>query len=189
VWHIFWALQTNPKNLRYYSIVKMVKSHSLIPRHLTLVILLFTANLQAQPELASYTDGVYRDYIRTVKMHVTGLALTMPIAPLGTMGSVYLSFDELDGQGTRYYYTVIHCDRNWMPTKELSQFEYLSGYSEGEIQDYDLSSGTYQHYVHYKLALPNEDVNWKISGNYLLVVYEAGEENQSHHHSPLPGLG
>jgi len=155
----------------------MVKTHSLILRHLSLVFLLLTANLQAQPELASYTDGIYRDYIRSVKMHVTGLALTMPIAPLGTMGSVYLSFDELDGQGTRYYYTVIHCDRNWVPTKELSQFEYMSGYSEGEIQDYDLSSGTYQHYVHYKLALPNEDVNWKISGNYLLVVYEAGEES------------
>jgi len=145
-------------------------------RHIPLLILLFSAKLYAQPELASFEEGVYRDYIKTVKMNVTGLELTMPIAPLGVMESLFLSFDELDGQGTRYYYTVIHCDRNWQPTKELSQFEYLGGYSEGEIHDYELSSGTYQHYVHYKLALPNDEFSWTISGNYLLVVYESGEE-------------
>jgi hypothetical protein len=72
---------------------------------------------------------------------------------------------------------VIHCDRHWNPTEELDQFEYLSGFSEGEIEDYEFSSGTYQDYVHYKLSLPNEDVRWTITGNYLLVVYEQGEEN------------
>ena len=146
-------------------------------RHPLLILLLFSAKLYAQPELDSYVDGVYRDYIRSVKMHVTGLALTLPIAQLGTMESLYLSFDELDGQGTRYYYTVIHCDRNWEPTKELSQFDYLGGYREGEIRDSEFSTGTYQHYVHYYLSLPNDEVKWSISGNYLLVVYESGEED------------
>jgi hypothetical protein len=36
----------------------------------------------------------------------------------------------------------------------LRQFEYLDGYNEGEIRDYELSSGTYQHYVHYNLDIP-----------------------------------
>jgi len=146
-------------------------------RPLILLSLLYSLNLIAQPELTSYNDGVYRDYIRSVKLNVTGLELTMPITQLGNMGSLFLTFDELDGQGTRYYYTVIHCDRHWQPTKELNQFEYLGGYSEGEIRDYELSSGTYQKYVHYLVSLPNDEFSWKISGNYLLVVYESGEEN------------
>ena len=110
-------------------------------------------------------------------MHVNGLFLTLPVATLGQQNALYLSFDELDGKGTRYYYTVIHCDRDWNPTQELSQFDYLGGYREGEIREYEFSSGTYQDYIHYKLSIPNEDVRWNISGNYLLVVYESGEEN------------
>lgn len=110
-------------------------------------------------------------------MHVNGLFLTLPIAALGQQDALYLSFDELDGKGTTYYYTVIHCDRNWQPTQELSQFDYLGGYKEGEIREYEFSAGTYQDYIHYKLSIPNEEVNWNISGNYLLVVYEAGSEN------------
>jgi hypothetical protein len=110
-------------------------------------------------------------------MHVNGLALTMPIASLGSAHALYLSFDELDGNGTRYYYTVIHCDRHWKPTQELSPFEYLSGYREGEIREYEFSTGTYQKYVHYSLTIPNDDVKWSLSGNYLLVVYESGYED------------
>jgi Domain of unknown function (DUF5103) len=132
--------------------------------------------LYAQPQLQSYEDRVYRDYIHSVRMHVTGLALTQPIAALGSMESLFLSFDDLEGDGNNYYYTVIHCDRYWKPTQELSPFDYLGGYREGEIREYEISSGTYQHYLHYFLTLPNDEVKWSISGNYLLVVYESGEE-------------
>lgn len=144
-----------------------------------LLLLLCCASVRptkAQPRLPSYTDGIYRNYIHSVRFHVTGLALTMPVARLGLDDALFLAFDDLRGEGTHYYYTVIHCDRNWQPTAELRQFEYLQGYREGEIREYDISSGTYQHYLHYRLTLPNDEVRWSHSGNYLLVVYEAGEE-------------
>ncbi|MEP6795133.1 MAG: DUF5103 domain-containing protein [Saprospiraceae bacterium] len=140
-------------------------------------LLIIASFLKAQPHLDSYDDGVYREYIKSVRMHVNGLFLTFPIAKLGQENSLFLSFDELDGKGTRYYYTVIHCDRDWKPTQELSPFDYLGGYREGEIRDYELSSGTYQDYLQYKLTIPNDEVKWSISGNYLLVVYEPGDED------------
>jgi Domain of unknown function (DUF5103) len=140
-------------------------------------LLLLTSLSQAQPQLDSYDDGVYRDYIKSVRLHVNGLFLTYPIATLGKENSLFLSFDELDGKGTRYYYTVIHCDRDWKPTQELSPFDYLGGYREGEIRDYEFSPGTYQDYLQYKLTIPNDEVKWSISGNYLLVVYEPGDED------------
>jgi len=163
---------------------KFTLLHNLFPipkypslKSLLIASLFFLASLAtAQPGLDVYDDGVYRDHIRSVRMHVNGLFLSHPIASLGQQNSLYLSFDELDGRGTRYYYTVIHCDRNWKPTEELSQFDYLGGYKEGEIRDYEFSSGTYQDYLHYKLSIPNDEVKWNISGNYLLVVYEEGNE-------------
>lgn len=100
----------------------------------------------------------------------------MPVATLGSREALTLSFDELDGAGTRYYYTVIHCDRSWQPTQEISQFDYLGGYREGEIRDYEISSGTYQDYLQYSVSIPNDEVKWSISGNYLLVVYEEGND-------------
>ena len=143
-----------------------------------LPIFLFTCLLAAaQPQLTSYDNGVYRDYIRSVQFHINGLALTQPVSVLGSMNSLFLSFDDLDGDGTRYYYTVIHCDRHWQPTRELSQFDYLNGFREGEILNYEMSSGTYQNYLYYSVTIPNNEVKWSISGNYLLVVYESGNED------------
>lgn len=170
-------LCTIPKDFTLLHYLNSGKNFSHLLPKLTLSFLLLSITLHAQPQLTSFDDGVYRDYIRSVRLHVHGLALTQPIAPLGPMGTLSLSFDDLDGEGTRYYYTVIHCDRHWQPTQELSQFDYLHGYREGEIRNYDFSSGTYQDYLHYYLDIPNEDVKWSISGNYLLVVYEEGNED------------
>jgi len=139
--------------------------------------ILFQFPLQAQPRLDTYEDGVYREYIRSVRLHVNGLSLTQPIAALGQKNALFLTFDELDGRGTSYYYTVIHCDRHWQPTPELTQFDYLNGFREGEIREYDISSGTNQDYLNYYLTIPNDEVKWSISGNYLLVVYESGYED------------
>lgn len=139
------------------------------------VLLLPGKPLRSQPRLSAYVDATYREYIRSVRFHVNGLALTLPVARLGLSDALFLSFDDLRGDGTRYYYTVVHCDRNWQPTRELRPFEYLQGYQEGEVRDYDMASGTYQHYLHYRLTLPNDEVKWTHSGNYLLVVYEYGE--------------
>lgn len=142
-----------------------------------LLLLISSVCLRSQPQLDRYEDGVYRDNIKSVQFHVNGLALTQPVIPLGSMNSLFLSFDVLDGDGSRYYYTVIHCDRHWQPTRELSQFDYLNGFREGEIRDYEMSSGTYQNYLYYYITLPNNEVKWNISGNYLLVVYESGQED------------
>ncbi len=145
--------------------------------NLLLPLLFCLANAYSQPDLYVYEDGVYRDYIKSVRLHVNGLALTQPIAALGSQNTLLFSFDELDGQGTGYYYTVIHCDRYWKPSESITQFDYIKGYREGEIRDYDISSGTIQNYLHYYLTLPNDEINWSISGNYLLVVYERGMED------------
>lgn len=138
-----------------------------------IIVVLACNSITAQPE--STVEGVYRDYIKSVRFHVNGLALTQPIMRLGNMDALMLSFDDLMGDGTRYYYTVFHCDKDWSPSTNITQFDYFNSYQEGEIRDYEMSSGTYQHYLTYFVTLPNEEVNWTLSGNYILLVYESGE--------------
>jgi hypothetical protein len=71
-----------------------------------------------------------------------------------------------------YYYTIIHCNADWTPTANLTEMDYIDGFSNDRIRDYEFSYNTLVNYVHYDVMLPNDDLKWTISGNYLLVVYE-----------------
>jgi hypothetical protein len=86
-----------------------------------------------------------------------------------------LSFDDLSNDVKRYTYKIIHLDMDWEPSG-LSPLEYNGGFEEAIVQEYDFSFRTLMNYVHYEIGLPNEDVSWTKSGNYLLVVYDDEDE-------------
>lgn len=131
----------------------------------------------AQDENLRYYDHIYKDNIKSVKFHVDGGYLTYPIVDLDSDAPLLLSFDDIDGDMKSYVYTFVHCNANWEPST-ISEMEYLDGFSEGDISDYEYSFSTYIDYTHYWLLLPNSDLNWKISGNYLLKVYEDEDEKE-----------
>ena len=142
-------------------------------------ILLFTALLcgclppaaQAQYEDLVFEDYVYVDHIRSVKLHLAGLFLSYPIVDLNSSTPLSLRFDDLSGDVVNYTYTIIHCDADWEPS-QLSEMEYLDGFAGEPIRDYRFSFKTIENFTHYFLQLPNRDMRWTKSGNYLLVVYE-----------------
>lgn len=125
----------------------------------------------AQDEDLVYEDEVYLDYIKSVKFHHQSLFTSMPIIDLNSSGQLVLSFDDLEGEDKEYIYEIIHCDKNWKPS-DIEEVEFLDGFNGEEIDEVDFSRGTYLDYTHYDLILPNDDVTWTISGNYLLKVYE-----------------
>ena len=55
--------------------------------------------------------------------------------------------------------------------------EYLEGYPENEIRNSTPSFSTYYNYLHYSLEIPNENTRLLLSGNYLLVVYKDGNQD------------
>lgn len=116
-----------------------------------------------------YDDHVYMDHIRSVQFSIDGLPTSVPIVDLYGSGNLRLEFDDILGGDRDYTYRLIHCDRNWNPS-DLMESDYIDGFNDEDIRTFDYSVGTRTDYTHYQLQLPNNDVTWRISGNYILLV-------------------
>lgn len=122
-------------------------------------------------EMGDYKNEIIKVSIHTVQCFPLGWELSPPIVELNSQNQLQFSFDELGKDIQDYSYRLVHCDANWK-SSELSEFDYLDGFSENQIQDYEFSFNTNVDYVHYSLMLPNEDVKLKLSGNYILEVFQ-----------------
>ncbi len=124
-----------------------------------------------------YQDKIYKENIKTVMFYRAGWEFTYPVLELHSGKQLILEFDDLNKSHADYYYTFIHCSSNWQPS-DLNPIEYINGFEENQIDNYENSFGTLIPYVHYTLALPNENAAPLISGNYLLLVYEDYDKNK-----------
>lgn len=129
-----------------------------------------------QANALTYIDAVFNPKIKTVQFFPKGADMAMPIIDMNANDVLELHFDDLSNTPKSYYYTVIQCQADWTPTS-MNQMEYIDGFMEGNITDYDYSNGTIVPYVHYKLEFPNNDMQINRSGNYVLLVYESNKEN------------
>ncbi len=122
-------------------------------------------------------DKIYKKTIKTVLLHKTDDKLSEPLLRTGYGETLVLSFDDLVSNIKDYYYTFVHCDAYWRPT-DLQLFDYLEGLSYDQIENYQLSFNTNIDYVHYTLEFPNSNISLKLSGNYIIKIYEDFDENK-----------
>ena len=117
----------------------------------------------------SQSDLTEPDYIKTIVFKPT---LTNRYAPIIKLGEkLILSFDDLNADEHDYTYKIEHCTLDW-DISNLSEFEFINGYAEDRIRDYENSFNTLQPYTNYTLTIPNENTQIKISGNYILSVLD-----------------
>ena len=128
-----------------------------------------------QESKLQYRDHTYRENIKTVQLYRKDDQLSFPVLFLGSSEQLELHFDDLAADFETYTYTIVHCNANWEPS-DLVVTEYLSDFFNGFIEDYEYSINTLFPYIHYKVAIPNNQVKFKLSGNYLLKVYANNNE-------------
>ena len=121
---------------------------------------------------------VHDTHIRTVQLVANEDIYAPPIIRLGSDESVELSFDELSHEYRRYVYVVTHCNADGTPSR-LAESQYLEGFNGNPIEDYAVSLNTTMPYTHYRVSLPNEEVRFKLSGNYRISVYDDDAEDET----------
>jgi hypothetical protein len=118
----------------------------------------------------SFAQTQDRD-IHSVQCFVGDNELADPVMEFRGKEPLTLWFDDFNETRSYLYYTVVHCDADW---NEDGLFinDYMDGFAENPLRDYALSFQTRTNYLHYKLQIPNSDVQLKASGNYLIKIYE-----------------
>jgi len=140
-----------------------------------LAFILLSFQAHAQLENTVNANMIYVDYIESVQFRLESVALSLPIVDLNSRTKLTLEFDDRDGGFKNYLYRVVHCDKDWY-FSNLDEIEYLDGFNDEEIDDFGYSTNTYSEYTHYSLTLPNPDLRWLISGNYMLFIYDEDTE-------------
>ncbi len=139
-----------------------------------LACLCISLGLSAQPtgRLVNY-NHTYYPYIRSVQFHPVGNELGFPFIRLDGGTRLRLAFDDLDADVKDYTYSIQHCDKDWNPSGQISEMEYMRGFQQEIIVDYQFSIQTLTPYTHYELLIPNDRQGWKLSGNYLLHIFDS----------------
>lgn len=139
-----------------------------------LFILLLLTNLFSLP--ASAQENVcFSPRIKTLQVKVNGEWGEPPIMLLHGQNYMEISFDDLQANYQRYTYTITHCNADWTQSDLLTS-EYMTGFNDQRIDDYEPSIGTEMSYCHYTFTLPNEDTQLLVSGNYRVSIFEDGED-------------
>lgn len=128
---------------------------------------------------ADTSQAIFHPSFRTLKVTLSG----DEFAPAVLMASddeshIVISFDELSEERRYMRYELLHCDPLWRPD-DLVASEFLSGFNEGVVDDYEYSRATLVHYVNYRIVIPNDQIRITASGNYLVRVYDENDPDMT----------
>ena len=124
--------------------------------------------------IAQYAEHIEPDFIKTIQFAGDTKQSQLPIISLGE--ALFLSFDDLNGNEADYYYQITHHDFDWA-LSDLTKGEYMSGFDDVRIYNYENSFNTFQSYSHYTLKIPNRDTRKLTkSGNYMISIFDDNGE-------------
>ena len=112
--------------------------------------------------------------VGVVQLYPDGDEADLPI--LQGSRPLVLEFDLMGDEGRPLSIYFYHADRNWQ--RDLSPVEYMTGYRRDNLNNYTFSRATLPSYTHYEYVFPNDQINFSVSGNYIMRVTEQGAEDE-----------
>ena len=139
-------------------------------KHITCCLLfVFSICLSAQNTV--YRTCIFDSNIKTLQAGTSDNKFNSYLLELNNNATLQISFDELSHENHFYRYRVLHCNADWT-LSNISENEYINGFTTDNITENALSEVTTVPYTHYKLTVPNSNMQFRISGNYVLQIYE-----------------
>lgn len=129
-----------------------------------------SAPTTVQPRLAPPASSV-----RTIQLYQGEDEKSLPVTAMEEGDALTLEFDLLEEEGRPLSIYFQHADRTWR--RDLSAGQALESFQDDRLVDYRPSRGTDVSYVHYQYRFPNDDIRFRISGNYVLRVTERGRRD------------
>lgn len=120
---------------------------------------------------------IFDENVRSLKVCLANNMYIPPVLMMNGDDRLIVNFDYLDYDVHYLRYSVTHCNADWQPS-QLVESEYVTGFNYANIDDYAQSEATYVHYYNYMFSLPNQDMEFLVSGNYLLTVYEQDDPSK-----------
>ena len=146
------------------------------------LFLLLTFRLVSQDDYVNdnqmrYEDWTYKPYIKTAQLHESTFDANPAILRFNGTEQLELSFDDLEADKKDYSIAFVHCDANWEPSNLMSS-EFMNGFYEANILNFNFSTNTIQKYTHYSILFPQSNMQFSKTGNYMVFVYQDNDKEK-----------
>ena len=116
---------------------------------------------------------------KTLTSIVNGNWMERPVMELNSDDVMVIGFDELSHNYHRLTYRIEHCEYDWTTSDGLFESDWLDGFNNNPIDDYQNSINTTLPYTHYRFTIPNDRCQLNMSGNYRLTIIDEDESDET----------
>lgn len=148
-----------------------LKTQQNVRKYLVMLLLLVSTTSWAG-------NKIYSPRVKTLTSVVNGDWQNRPVMTLNSSDQLVIGFDEFSHNYHRMTYHIDHCEADWTVSEEIFESDWLQGFNDNPIDDYQNSINTTILYTHYQLTLPNDRCQLKMSGNYRLTVYDEDDADE-----------
>lgn len=122
------------------------------------------------PALTSAHHQIFSPNVKSLEVILNDDFTALPVLQLGSDDYLQIGFDELSHNYHRYVCHLEPCNPDWTPVEGIFESDWLVGFNDTPIEDYENSINTHTLYTHYSFRFPNSQCNIKQSGNYRLYI-------------------
>ena len=131
---------------------------------------LYATDQQNEVNRKPFQTEIFEPGVKSLQVGLLNNKQAAPVITLNQDEFVEINFDVLPFAAGWFSYHITHCDADWTPSV-LTSAEFLDGFEQADIEDFANSNNSNIKYTNYRLLFPNEDTQFKISGNYVVSIY------------------